>query len=163
MPYFPHPKTIYIVSWCDRSSVGGLSRRLSMPGAGRERRRLHQIFGRGKQPRAGRGRRKIWVWLMVQSRGWEEREALQQEDGENRGEGNVSRRDVKEDQAWGKTVRVLSKAAILRFILWSKLVSLTLEHSLNHLFNLSDWEGARGKGLKKKHQHLKFNLFRVGS
>lgn len=58
IPYFSYPKTIYIVSWCDCSSVGGPTRHLSVPGTPqRGCRRLHQIFGQGKQPHTGeRGR-----------------------------------------------------------------------------------------------------------
>lgn len=54
VPYFSYPKTIYIVSWCDCSSVGGSIRHLSVPGTPqRGCRRLHQIFGQGKQRHTG--------------------------------------------------------------------------------------------------------------
>lgn len=48
---------------------------------------------------------------MVQPSGLEEGEALQREDVVNT-EGDVSRRDVKEDQEWGKTFECCLK---LRF------------------------------------------------
>lgn len=128
MPYFSYPKAIYIVSWCDCSSVGGSTRHLSVPGTPqRGCRRLHQILGQGKQPHTGErggGWERVWghkkrVWavlrLIVQPSVWERREVSEWRAVANSGEGDMSDRDVDRRTKYEEKVRKGSHSAQVLF------------------------------------------------